>query len=220
VATVVDASTGDPVDDLTRSHQAWMHLIATRADLGSFSHVHPQPTGRPGELAVDLVFPTAGEYVINSEFRLQGEMADVHERQTLTVDGPAVAAEVLAEGPREVVVDGVRVALRGEAEVGTSDLRFVLTDAATGRPLDDLQPYLAAAGHVVVMREDAATFAHEHAEVTDDEGRPVFAVPGQRFGPELDVHAEFADAGTYRLWAQFRLADGTVLTAPFTVQAR
>jgi hypothetical protein len=43
---------------------------------------------------------------------------------------------------------------------------------------------------------------------------------GQRFGPDLDVHAEFADPGAYRLWAQFRLADGTVLTAPFTVRAR
>ena len=36
---------------------------------------------------------------------------------------------------------------------------------------------------------DGATFAHDHAEVTDDRGRPVFAVPGQTFGPELAVHA-------------------------------
>jgi Cu+-exporting ATPase len=55
--------------------------------------------------------------------------------------------------------------------------------------------------------------------VTDDSGRPVFALPGQAFGPELDVHAEFPTAGTYRLWAQFRLADGDVITAPFTVRA-
>ena len=37
--------------DLTRTHQAWMHLIATRADLGTFTHVHPEPTGRPGAAA-------------------------------------------------------------------------------------------------------------------------------------------------------------------------
>jgi hypothetical protein len=36
-------------------------------------------------------------------------------------------------------------------------------------------------------------YAHEHAEVTDSRGRPVFALPGQTFGPELDVHAEFPD---------------------------
>ena len=73
--------------------------------------------------------------------------------------------------------------------------------------------------HVVVMRADGSTFAHEHAEVEDEDGRPVFATPGQKFGPELDVHAEFAAPGTYQLWGQFRLPDGDVLTVPFTVEA-
>ena len=86
-----------------------------------------------------------------------------------------------------------------------SEFAFSFTDAATGRPVADLQPYLAAAGHVVIMRSDATTFAHEHADVEDGNGNPVFALPGQEFGPELDVHAEFATPGIYRLWAQFRL---------------
>ncbi|MFE7212213.1 hypothetical protein ACFY0A_28435 [Streptomyces sp. NPDC001698] len=95
----------------------------------------------------------------------------------------------------------------------------MFSDAATGRPVDDLQSYLAAAGHIVVMRADGRTFAHEHVEVTGADGLPVFALPAQTFGPELDVHAEFPTAGTYQLWAQFRLADGDVVTVPFTVQA-
>jgi Cu+-exporting ATPase len=220
VATVVDSGTGEPIEDLTRSHEAWMHLIATREDLGTFAHVHPQPTGEPGQLAVEVTFPTAGRYIVNTEFRRQGEMGDVHQRQVITVAGAAPEPVVLAAGPRSVVVDGVRVELAGEAAAGgRSDLAFTFTDDATGRPVDDLQPYLAAAGHVVVMRADGQTFAHEHAEVEDDRGRPVFALPGQTFGPELDVHAEFATAGTYQLWAQFRLADGDVITVPFTIEA-
>jgi Cu+-exporting ATPase len=220
LATVVDAATGAPVEDLTRSHEAWMHLIATRADLGTFAHVHPRPTGRPGQLAVEVTFPTAGRYVVNTEFRRQGEMADVHSRQVVTVAGAAPRPATLTAGPRGVVVDGVRVELAGDARAGgRSDLDLVLTDARTGRPVDDLQPYLAAAAHVVVMRADGETFAHEHAEETDADGRPVFALPGRAFGPELDLHAEFPTAGTYRLWAQFRLADGRVVTAPFTVTA-
>jgi Cu+-exporting ATPase len=217
----VDERTGKPIDDLTRSHEAWMHLIATRDDLGTFAHVHPTPTGRPGQLAVDLTFPTPGRYIINAEFRRQGKMGDVHVRQVLTVAGTAPAPGVLAEGPRSAVIDGVRVQLDGDAEAGRrSDLHYTLTDAATGRPVDDLQPYLAAAGHIVVMRADGQTFAHEHAEVTDADGRPVFALPGQTFGPELEVHADFPTAGTYRLWAQFRLANDDLITVPFTVAAR
>ena len=220
VATVLDSVTGQPVEDLTRSHEAWMHLIATRQDLGTFAHVHPQPTGEPGQLAVEVTFPTAGRYVVNTEFRRQGEMDDVHQRQLITVAGPAPEPVVLGAGPRTAVVRGVRVELEGDAEAGgRSDLDFAFTDVATGRPVDDLQPYLAAAGHVVIMRADGTTFAHEHAEVTDASGRPVFALPGQTFGPELDVHAEFPTAGTYQLWAQFRLGDGDVITVPFTVEA-
>jgi Cu+-exporting ATPase len=219
-ATVVDAATGAPVTDLNRSHEAWMHLIATREDLGTFTHVHPEPTGQPGELQVEVTFPTAGTYVVNTEFRQRGEMADVHQRQLVTIAGDAPAPVTLGAGPRTVVVDGVEVELGGDAVVGQpSDLHFEFTDATTGKPVDDLQPFLAAAGHVVVMRADGQTFAHEHAEVQDASGRPVFAMPGQTFGPGLDVHAEFDTPGVYQLWGQFRLADGHLLTVPFTVEA-
>jgi Cu+-exporting ATPase len=47
----------------------------------------------------------------------------------------------------------------------------------------------------------------------------VFALPGTRFGPELDAHFRFHTADVYQLWAQFRLGDGHVITVPFTVQA-
>ncbi|HSK33557.1 MAG TPA: copper-translocating P-type ATPase, partial [Propionicimonas sp.] len=219
-ATVVDAETGEPVTDLTRSHEAWMHFIATRADLGTFTHVHPEPTGRPGQLQVKVTFPTAGTYVVNTEFRQRGEMADVHQRQLVTIAGDAPDPVTLAAGPRTVVMDGVKVELGGEAVVGEpSDLHFEFTDASTGKPVEDLQPFLAAAGHVVVMRADAQTFAHEHAEVDDAKGRPKFALPGETFGPELDVHAEFDTPGVYQLWGQFRLAGGDVVTVPFTVEA-
>jgi hypothetical protein len=40
-----------------------------------------------------------------------------------------------------------------------------------------------------------------------------------KFGPDLPVHVHFEEAGTYRLWGQFRLGSGQVITAPFTVQA-
>jgi Cu+-exporting ATPase len=146
-ATVVDTNTGEPVENVTRSHDAWMHLIATRADLGSFAHVHPEPTGNPGELAVAITFPTAGRYIVNTEFRQQGQLSDVHQRQWITVTGDAPAPVTLAESPRRVVVDGVRVELGGQARVGErSDLHFAFSDANTGEPIDSLQPFLAAAG--------------------------------------------------------------------------
>jgi Cu+-exporting ATPase len=219
--TVVDGQAGRPVEDLARSHEAWMHLIATRADLGTFAHVHPQPTGKPGQLAVEITFPTAGRYIINTEFRRQGQLADVHDRQVVTVAGDAPGPVTLVESARTAVLDGIRVELTADVHAGRrSDLHYTFADSTSGAPVTDLRPYLAAAGHVVFMRADGQTFAHEHAEVTDAAGHTVFALPGQTYGPELAVHAEFPTAGLYRTWAQFRLADGHVITVPFTVRAR
>lgn len=218
---LTDSSTGEPVSDLGRSHEVWMHLIATRSDLGTFAHVHPEPTGAPGELAVRMTFPTPGRYIVNTEFRRIGEIADVHDRQVITVAGVAPLPQPIVESARTATVDGVRVELRGTVEAGvTSELTFRLSNSASGEGLRDLKPYLAAAGHVVVLRADGNGFAHEHADVRDDSGRPVFALPNQAFGPDLPVHVHFDEPGTYRLWGQFRLADGHVLTAPFTVTAR
>lgn len=75
-----------------------MQAIATRADLGTFAYAHPQPTGRPGQLAVDITFPTAGQYIVNTEFRRQGQRADVHSRQVVTVAGSAPRRCVTASG--------------------------------------------------------------------------------------------------------------------------
>ena len=88
-APVTDTSTGRPVSDLRLTHSVFMHLIATRADLATFTHVHPEPTGTAGELAVEMTFPTPGRYILNTEFRRNGQLADVHDRQLVTIAGPA-----------------------------------------------------------------------------------------------------------------------------------
>ncbi len=221
--TVRDAETGAPVTDLVRTHQVWMHMIITRTDLGTFAHIHPDPTDTPGQYQVTATFPTDGRYLVHTEFRGNGQMTDVVASSTLTVGhpNPATRRQTGAHLPeiRATVVGGVRITLDGTARVGDdeSDLHFTFTDARTGAPVTDLQPYLGAPGHVVVMRADATTFQHDHAESFDTKGRIRFAVPGSHFGPELDLHPRFYVPGTYRLWAQFELGNGTVVTAPFVI---
>ena len=218
---VRDAESGELVDDLVRTHQVWMHMILTRDDLGTFAHLHPRRTETDGVFTVDAVFPTAGDYAVHTEFRRQGEMADVLAEHEVTVSGTAPApVPVPAQDVRTWAGDGVRIELDGEAHVGeTSDFTLRFIRPGSDRPVDDLQPYLGAAGHVVVMRSDGSTFAHRHAETFDDQDRPVLALPGTTFGPELDLHVEFDRPGAYRLFAQFRLGDGEVVTAPFVVHA-
>jgi P-type Cu+ transporter len=219
--SVRDQKTGDPVSNLTRTHTEWMHVIVTRDDLATFAHVHPQPTGETGVYAADVTFPTAGTYHVDSEFREGGAMTDVLHRDTVAVAGVAPAVDpVTSPTERALTVDGLEVTLDGRARVGEpSDFELTFADAATGEPVDDLQPYLGAAGHVIVMKADATTFAHRHAEALDGDGDPVFALPGTDFGPELELHTTFTTPGLYRMWAQFETVAGEVVTVPFVVEA-
>ena len=221
VIRVTDARTGRAIDDIGRSHEAWMHVIVTRHDLATFAHLHAEPTDAPGEFAVPVTFPTPGRYTIHAEFKRQGQLADVIASTEAAVDDDGTPDQPLRESGRVQVVNGIRVELVGDAEAGhRSRLTYRFTDAHTGAPITTLRPYLAAAGHIVIMPAGGHGFAHEHAEMTDAAGRTVFALPSQTFGPELDVHAAFPNAGLYRLWGQFRTADGAVITTTFTVDAR
>jgi P-type Cu+ transporter len=210
---VTDAATGKPAADLGRTHQAWMHVIVTSEDLSWFRHLHAEPTGRPGELETEVTFPAGGTYRVDTEFRRRADIADVLDRQQLAIDGTQLPAVPLEVTPRSSTVDNLTVTLDGTLVADQqSDLRFEFTDS-TGKIVDDLQPYLGAAGHVVVMGADGGTFVHAHAEGEE------LAVPGATFGPELGLHLDVPKAGLYRLWAQFRLGDGEVITVPFTVEA-
>jgi Cu+-exporting ATPase len=169
--------------------------------------------------AVTAEFPTGGDYTAHIEFRQQGQMTAVLAAIPLQVAGTAPApVGVPAADVRTQVEAGVRVDLNGDAVlVDESDLHFEFSDATTGEPVTELQPYLGAAGHVAVISADGARFSHRHAETLDDQGRPVLAVPGTQFGPDLGLHVRFEEPGAYRLFAQFRLANERVITLPFVV---
>jgi Cu+-exporting ATPase len=219
VYRLADAKTGRPLTDLSRSHEEWIHLITIREDLTGFQHVHPRPTGNPGELAVDVVFPTPGAYTLNSELRRRGSMRDVVFRQQVTVGGAPAANRPLAEDRSAKTIGGVRVELHAHARAGSpAELAFVFSDARTGAPVTDLQPYLSAAGHVIVADERLYTIRHGHGEVEDPSGDEVWPLPGTRFGPEVGFHHTFAAPGLYKVWGQFQTADNQVVTADFVVR--
>jgi len=79
-----------------------------------------------------------------------------------------------------------------------------LTVFRDGAPVDDLEPYLGASGHLVAMRSGDLAYAHVHP-VDDDH-----AAPGV-----VTFNAELTSAGRYGLFFDFKHR-GTVHTASFT----
>jgi hypothetical protein len=77
-----------------------------------------------------------------------------------------------------------------------------------GRPPPDLEPYLGALGHLMVVHQDGETFVHCHP----DERAPA-TEPGV-----IRFLARFPKPGLYRGWGQFQRA-GRVITTDFVLRA-
>src|SRR5262249_28857256 len=97
-----------------------------------------------------------------------------------------------------------------EAVAGREQLiTFDLSDATTGAPVTDLEPFLGATGHLLLASADLEAVAHSH---------PVAGLSSGQSGPTVGFPQLFPRASMYRLWAQFQ-RHGKVLTASFTVPA-
>jgi Cu+-exporting ATPase len=229
--TVTRAATGQPADDLRLSHEAIMHLIVVRDDLAHFQHLHPLPTGRPGELAVDLVAPAGGAYL------LFAEVTDATGRPVLQRDrlliGTAEAAVTLVDDLTPKQTEGLWVALWGGERLVAGQparLTFRVNDPSRGAGVDTLRPYLGEVAHVVVLSADGRQFAHTHGvagDVAPDHDHAADVAPHEhgtaatdRFGPEIVATHTFATPGHYKIWGQFMTADGRVATVAFVVQVR
>jgi hypothetical protein len=78
-----------------------------------------------------------------------------------------------------------------------------------GEPVTDLQPYLAAYGHLVILRAGDLAYIHVHPN-----GEPGDGVTAP--GPDVTFHTAVPGPGTYRLFLDFRHGD-VVRTAAFTL---
>lgn len=186
-----------PLTDYDPTHERDLHLVVVRRDTTGFQHLHPVQDDA-GTWSTSLTLDRPGPYRVYADFAPAGEPA-----RTLAVDVvvpgeylPAPAAETTTTAP----ADGYDVALAGDLAEGT--LTFTVT--RDGRPVDDLEPYLGAGGHLVVLREGDLGYLHVHP------------VGEQASGPDVVFEAEAPSEGRYRLFLQFQ-HDGAVRTAAFAV---
>jgi hypothetical protein len=197
---------GDPVTRYDESHDEDLHLIAVRRDLSGFQHVHPD-LDADGTWHVPLAL-NPGQWRLFADFVPSG-----HAGLTLGTD-LAVAGEYVPEPPpepyRTAEVDGYTVSLDGELVPG-SESELILTVTRDGRPVTDLQPYLAAYGHLVVLRDGDLAYLHVHPA-----GEPGDGVTAA--GPDITFFTTAPSAGAYRLFLDFRHGD-VVRTAEFTAVA-
>ena len=198
---------GAPVTGYDVSHDKRLHLIVVRRDLTGFQHVHPTLAG-DGTWSVPVDLSAAGEYRVIADFVPAG-----HDGLTLGAD-LAVAGDYrprpLPAPSATAVVDGYTVTLDGRLIPGQA-AELTLSVSRDGVPVTDLQPYLAAYGHLVAVRDGDLAYLHVHPA-----GEPGDGVTSS--GPGITFSATAPTAGDYRLFLDFQ-HDGVVRTAEFTAHA-
>jgi hypothetical protein len=141
---------GRPVTDYTATHDKELHLIVVRRDGSGFQHLHPHRDAA-GRWSTPIALPSAGSYKVFADTDPGRATEAITLAADLSVPGN-FQPQPLPAVSRTALVDGYTVTLAGELEVGTAS-RLVLSVSRAGRLVTDLQPYLAAYGHLVSLRE-------------------------------------------------------------------
>ncbi len=245
----VKNAAGTQVRDLDIVHEKPMHLLVTSSDLAEFYHIHPESQQRDGSYRVTHTFPHSGDYKLYADFTPSGAAQRV-ERLDVKVTGgePRARVALVEDKTGTKTIDGLRVAMRPDKPLRGGEelmLNFAVADARTGKPATDLQPYLGALAHFVIISEDGADFLHAHPmtkeELTaessggggaahggkDHDAKPHAheaaktrdgeANEGARSPSEVAAHTTFPRAGRYKVWAQFQRG-GRVITVPYVVR--
>lgn len=200
---VTNPATRQIVRTFSIVHERPMHLFLVGDDLEYFAHEHPAPQ-RDGVFMIDVQLPRPGPYMAIAEFLPEGGTPQTFQQMFTTGEAFGRAARPAIDvAPK--IADGVRVSVDASlAEAGDSKaITFRFEDAASGAPVTDLEPYLGAAVHLLVVPMDLTEAVHGHP--TEDVR-----------GPDISFAPLLPRAGRYKVWIQFQRA-GKVSTAAFVV---
>lgn len=187
-------------------HQKPLHLILVSDDLREFMHVHPE-AGPADEFGINVDFARSGRWHAFAQSTPAGGVNQVEHR----------VVEIERTVPSIESAQTIAVKMDAPTLVTGRDLRirFTLSDAMAGGPVNDLEPYLGAWGHFILISEDKKTFIHAHpmevAGVLHDHIVSLGPSPDT-----IEIVTGFDKPGKYKLWAQFQRG-GAEQVVPFWV---
>jgi len=218
---ISNPESGVLVKDYVINHEKLFHLFIVSQDLSEYQHVHPEQQP-DGTFLVQTVLPLAGAYKLHADFFPRGGTPQIIHRELETAGYAKNSSRIPALKPDASLVkslDGMTITLKpgGRLVAGMLiPLTYQLHDSVTGKPVADLEPYLGAWGHTVILNADQSEYLHTHPSEMLSGSVDRTSLRG---GPEVEFKAMFPAAGDYRIWTQFQRA-GRITTVSFTVRVQ
>ena len=221
--SILHPKTEAPVKEFNIVHDMPFHLFVVSQDLNYFAHLHPGKQ-TDGRFTLETMVPKAGAYIIYCDVFPVGGMPQVAHLNLITAgfkgDLFSSRAELEPDQSLTITIAGVRFELTlNPAELiggKPANLQYRLTDENTGEAVRDLQPYLGAWGHTLILSEDATDYIHSHPTEMIPDGVDRSRIHG---GPDVSFDVFIPRPGRYRVWSQFQ-RQGALITVSFTLSAR
>ena len=200
---VTDPTTHAIVRRFETVHERAMHLFVVSEGLEFFAHEHPVEQ-RDGVFMLDVALPQRGTYMAIADFLPAGATPQTFQ-QVFTTGESFVRHPVPALDAAPKTTDGMRISIdasllkSGEAR----KLTFRAEDAVSGAPVTDLEPYLGASAHLLIVSVDLTEAIHGHP-TADEKGSNL------AFAPVIPR------TGRYKCWLQVQRR-GVVSTAAFVI---
>lgn len=196
------------IEKFDEVHTKKMHLIIVDESLNTFIHVHPDYQGK-GYFTTTFAPPHAGKFILFADFKPTGAAQHVERTEIVVGGAPSGPKQVaLQDNTSDTVnINGKTVTLAVDSKKAGVEtmLTYTLKDEKTGKSITNLQPYLGALGHVVILSEDTQTYIHVHP-MEDGSSTPMFMTT-------------FPKAGTYKAFAQFQHL-GQIFTVPYVIHVQ
>ena len=230
------------VKEVGTYHDRIIHAQIVGEDFKTFAHIHSEDLGpitkkmrEEANFPLRYTFPKAGRYVINIDY-----VANGRERSKtfyVSVSGKEKMEQrvgLTRSGSQTKEFEGYRVTFTVPKTIKAKNkVRISYHIEKNGKPVRDLEPYLAAAMHIGIVREDLGIFSHTHGEAY----QPGSVWFQQQFGTYIKYHIHFAPdnfgpaviaqpwltvfptAGTYQVFGEFK-HQGKIIVTYFTVQVK
>lgn len=215
---------GAPIRAYSLDMTKLLHVIIVSDDFKTFLHVHPALLST-GHFTLDQPLPGPGLYHIYSDGEPSG-----FGQQVFRFD--VQAGKVIPVGPRDLSersetaqADGYAVTLSSLSLRPGSETHIAVSITKGGKPATDVHPYLGALAHAVFLDAHDLSYVHVHpgaAGMTSmtmgPAETPAYSNDRAVVSPNMFLHVNVREPGTYKLWLQFR-AGTSLHVAAFVLTA-
>lgn len=214
------------------AHEKLMHFIGVRKDLTNFLHLHPEYDEATGEFTVNIPFSDDGPYRLFPDFTPGIDNPDKQPVTLFTdveVGNPSnyLAQSVVADTDNKKTYGDYESTFDFPQEIQKEkELTFGISIAKNGQPVTNLENYLGALGHSVILKEGTLDFIHTHAlSTTSQENTSAgHAMQGSQNdskdrGPKIEFSATFPKSGVYKIFTQFQ-HEGEIQNVDYSVDVK